>query len=182
MNSAQLHFVLSTDPCTKYTFRGVFASDRLFDKGSKRKKQLGLPAAYVANTDPASKPGTHWIAFYFPAEMDAPAEYFDSYGKSPIRRTTFQRFLKLYGHQKPAAHNNQELQGQLTTTCGQYCVLFTLLRCRGFSMKEIVGMFSQEDKRWNDSVVTAFVNKHFDIQTETIDFDYILQYAGLKEF
>ncbi len=192
MNSAQIHFVLSKDSCTKYTFRGVFPSDKLKHVGkgdddgvhiqkkqAKKRKRLDLPAAYVANTDPASKPGTHWVAFYFPAETDGPAEYFDSYGKQPTKGA-FQGFLRLYGHRSPAVYNGQEIQGQLTTTCGQYSILFILLRCRGFNINEITGMFSKDEKRWNDSMVTAFVNKHFDIQTETIDYDYVLQYAGLK--
>ena len=47
----------------------------------------------VANTDPSSKPGTHWVAFYFPSK--GKGEFFDSYGHPPIYyNNSFKNFLK----------------------------------------------------------------------------------------
>ena len=50
------------------------------------------PRIYIVNTDPRSKPGQHWTAFYFPRR--GPAEFFDSLGHSPDHyHTRFKRVL-----------------------------------------------------------------------------------------
>ena len=73
MNSFQLKRILETDVMTKHAFQGVYASDQL----KQIPKPSTLPATYVINEDPASKPGTHWVALY--VDHYGYAEYFDSY-------------------------------------------------------------------------------------------------------
>ena len=72
MNTLQLKRALERDTFTKKIFGGVFAADELpktFDT---------FPCGLVANTDPSTEPGTHWVAFYFPSRDKG--EFFDSYG------------------------------------------------------------------------------------------------------
>ena len=72
MNTLQLKRALEHNPSTKKIFGGVFAADELpktFDT---------FPYGLVANTDPSTEPGTHWVAFYFPSRDKG--EFFDSYG------------------------------------------------------------------------------------------------------
>ncbi len=180
MNSAQIHYVLHSDPCTKPVFRGVFPSDMLKEKlrsigKQRRMTDLKLPAAYVANTAPAAEPGTHWVAFWFSANTYEAPEYFDSYGRPPDR--TLLTVAGAYGHKGKFARNDQTLQGRLTTVCGQYCLFFILLRSRGFTLQEIISMFNADSEGWNDSMVTSFVNKHFSINTDVLDYKYVLQRA-----
>ena len=49
---------LEEDPITKKTFCGVFPCDKLPQTIDK------YPCGLVANTDPSSKPGTHWISIW----------------------------------------------------------------------------------------------------------------------
>ena len=59
MNTLQLKRALERNPSTKKIFGGVFAADELpktFDT---------FPYGFVANTDPSTEPGTHWVAFTF---------------------------------------------------------------------------------------------------------------------
>ena len=75
MNTLQLKRALERDTFTKKIFGGVFAADELpktFDT---------FPYGFVANTDPSTEPGTHWVAFYFPSRDKG--EFFDSYGYPP---------------------------------------------------------------------------------------------------
>ena len=75
MNTLQLKRALEHNPSTKKIFGGVFAADELpktFDT---------FPYGFVANTDPSTEPGTHWVAFYFPSRDKG--EFFDSYGYPP---------------------------------------------------------------------------------------------------
>ena len=72
MNTLQLKRALERNTFTKKIFGGVFAADEL------PKVMNTFPCGFVANTDPSTEPGTHWVAFYF-ASRDK-GEFFDSYG------------------------------------------------------------------------------------------------------
>ena len=75
MNTIQITRALKQDQFTKKTFCGVFPRNKLPTTIDK------YPCGLVANIDPSSEPGTHWVAFYFPSERKG--ELFDSYGKPP---------------------------------------------------------------------------------------------------
>ena len=74
MNTLQLKRALEHNTFTKKIFGGVFAADEL-------PKVITSPCGFVANTDPSTEPGTHWVAFYFPSRDKG--EFFDSYGYPP---------------------------------------------------------------------------------------------------
>ena len=61
MNTLQLKRALERNTFTKKIFGGVFAADEL------PKVITYFPCGFVANTDPSTEPGTHWVAFYFPS-------------------------------------------------------------------------------------------------------------------
>ena len=63
MNTIQIVHALEQDPITSNKFCGVFPCDKLPETIDK------YPCGFVANTDPSGKPGTHWVAFYFPSEQ-----------------------------------------------------------------------------------------------------------------
>ena len=73
MDTREISDILKRDRFTKHHFRGVFACDQL------PKQYMPRPSALVINTDPADKPGQHWVAIYI--TRDGVGEYFDSYGK-----------------------------------------------------------------------------------------------------
>jgi hypothetical protein len=53
-----IEYILSHDSVTKKSFLGVFARDEL-------PIIKNFPACFVVNTDVRSRPGQHWLAFYF---------------------------------------------------------------------------------------------------------------------
>ena len=87
MNTVQLIYALQHDKITCKQFVGVFPSDRL------PKKMEHYPCGFIANTDPSAKPGTHWVAFYFPSKSEA--EFFDSYGYPPEH---YKNFKNIFNH------------------------------------------------------------------------------------
>ena len=151
MNTAQITHALEQDPVTSKTFCGVFPSDKLpqtFDK---------YPCGFVANTDPSSGPGTHWVAFYFPSEEKG--EFFDSYGHAPeYYRKSFGDFLK----SRAWDFNRRKLQSAWSDVCGQYCIFYLSHRARGQSMSNIVHLFNN-DTVLNDTKVSQFVKRHFKV-------------------
>jgi hypothetical protein len=112
-----IEYILSHDSVTKKSFLGVFARDEL--PVIKR-----FPACFVVNTDVRSRPGQHWLAFYF--DQREQCFFFDSYGMPPsfyrlesyIKRTT-----------KNWTWNARRLQG-LSQYCGFYSILFLLFIAR----------------------------------------------------
>ena len=107
MNTAQITHALEQDPVTRKKFCGVIPSDKLPQTIDR------YPCGFVANTDPSSGPGTHWVAFYFPSEEKG--EFFDSYGHAPeYYRKSFGDFLK----SRAWDFNRRKLKSVWSDVCG----------------------------------------------------------------
>ena len=156
MNTFEIKHALEQDPIARKMFCGVFPSNKIPQTLEK------YPCGFVANTDPSSKPGTHWVAFYFPSEGEG--EFFDSYGHSPDYYIEFKNFLKKHSHEWN--YNKRKLQGNWSDVCGQYSIFYLSHRARGVSMKKIVQMFSN-DSELNDKKVFRFVQAHFTFKQPT---------------
>ena len=163
MDTREIGDILKRDRFTKHYFRGVFACDQL------SKQYMPRPSVLVINTDPADKPGQHWVAIYI--TRDGVGEYFDSYGKAPSV-PQIEYFLRK--NAKYVIYNKRQIQGTFSTVCGQYVIFFLLHRCRGLSMDKIINFFSL-DTMDNDLNVNDFFKKHFPrIKTEVYDEHFIL--------
>ena len=162
MDSIQLSQILKADRYTAASFGGVLASNQL-----PRKPLRSFPAAFVANVDPSTQPGRHWVAFFF---LDGKhAEYFDSYG-CPPGLTSFKTFLKknsLYWQ-----YNAQRIQGPLSTVCGQYVLYYLLHRCRGWTLTNILEQFT-DDLSFNDFLVNDFIEKWTGFEFDVHDVDFL---------
>ena len=84
MNTLEIKQALKSNKFTKRNFSEVYAADEL------PKSLDTFPCGFIANTDPSTKPGTHWVAFYFSSHEKG--EFFDSYGYSPEQY----KFFKFY--------------------------------------------------------------------------------------
>lgn len=131
---------------------GVFAANRL-------PHNYALPAAFIANTDGDTKPGTHWIAFFVPSR--GTMEYFDSYGLPPLVDDHV-RFLGT----KTTIRNDKTLQDITSTVCGEYCLLYLCTRMNNQPLSKFLKIF-RDDPGWNDDVVrqcSEHLFKHFDLR------------------
>ena len=136
----------------------VFFFDLLPEKVSR------YPSAFIANVDPSSKPGSHWVAFYF--TKDQKGEFFDSYGQAPGGYSgNFNTFLEL--NSKEWSSNQKQLQGLNSSVCGQYCIYYVVKRRRGNNLNSIVQPFVK-NKQINDAFVDEFVTKYVESKTVTI--------------
>ena len=121
MNGRHIRDLLIKDWSVKQIFRGVFSSD-----GLPKQVRKGVAHAFVINTDPHDKPGTHWVAVYVSAF--GRATYFDSFGMSPFPKTIAD-FLSY--NQWTLRINPVTIQSFGASTCGLYCVLFIRHMCKG---------------------------------------------------
>lgn len=127
---------------------GVFPCNKLPNKIKK-------PAFIIANTDPANKPGEHWVAFHFP--IKGHAEFFDSFGQPPSKRY-FTKFLER--NASKYVINTQRFQGNFSSTCGNYCCLFLFYRSIGKSLKQFSNKFSPYNFNLNDARVLSLFNRN----------------------
>jgi hypothetical protein len=79
MNTKEIDQFVRGDRASRGIFQGVFSVDTLPDK----------PRLLVCNTDPSSKPGSHWIVIFI--DFKGRGEYFDSFGRKPT--TLFENYL-----------------------------------------------------------------------------------------
>jgi hypothetical protein len=136
MDTAQIEQLLKNQP----NFQGVFSSDTL----------PITPYLLVCNMNPSTKPGEHWIAIH--VDKNRIGEYFDSFGRPPSKN------FETYMNTKCIrwTFNKRQLQSRISAFCGYYCSLYVILRCRGFNLTKIVGLFSN-DTGYNDWIVHRFV-------------------------
>lgn len=125
-------------------FVGCFARDQLPIR-TKR------PAGLIFNTDPSTKSGTHWIAYYISG--DGQSELFDPLGK-PIAHNEIFEFVKRNGPPgwPSTVCNSIAYQSDSSSKCGQFCIFYLKRRLRGSSICEIYASLSQ-DADVNESIV-----------------------------
>jgi len=137
MNTEEINNVLKR-LCTE-NFDSVFSVDNLPEK----------PRLLVANTDPANRPGRHWVCIYVD---NGYGEYFGSLGHPPT--VNFTRYLNV--HCSSWIFNREQIQSVISRFCGHYCVYYCMLRCKGIDMPKIVSSFTS-DTAPNDVLVHGFV-------------------------
>ena len=130
LNTRQLLELIQSDEKARKDFLGVFPLDKIPNR-------LKYPCSFIVNTDPSSKPGQHWLAFYF--KKDRHCIFFDSYGNSP-------EFFKLknfiFKHSTSFSFNSKILQSNISSLCGYYCCLFILFISRGFKLVDFTACFN----------------------------------------
>ena len=149
MNTIQLVVDMMGGKDVKKYFRGVFPADKLPTRFKK-------PALLIANTDPSTQKGSHWVAFYVP--KSGKPEYFDSLGRSPHKKE-FLQFLRKQS--KTFTHNKKRLQGSFSTTCGNYCGVYLYFKSKKSSFERFLKLFSDKDFQLNDEKILDLYKKIF---------------------
>lgn len=163
MDDAQISYLLWQNIETRGLETVVIPADGMPDKPCIRKR----PCCYVMNTQRAEKKGEHWVVCFF-NKPGKPNEYFDSFGVSP-RYSSTKRFLG-----KNYVFNSKMLQFPISTVCGQYVLIYILLKCRGYQMKDILSLFEPGTNLLkNDSLVNLMVRKEFGVNLPILDWEFI---------
>jgi len=108
------------------------------------------PCVLIANTDPCSKPGQHWVAMIF--NKDGSGEYFDSFGFPPLSED----LLNHLNRYCPIGwkYNNRILQSLDSDVCGLYCILYAKRKC---TSRAFYNLFST-DTKLNDALVKLYLS------------------------
>lgn len=139
MNTEQIIKSLSLYP----DFAGVFARDQL-PHFTKR------PAGLIVNTDPASKSGSHWLAYFIDAE--GRSEFFDPLG-DPVPDNEILKFIKRNSKGwMNTTYSNIPFQSVASDKCGEFCIFYLKNRFKGYSSCLVHALLSQ-NPNVNDSIV-----------------------------
>ncbi len=129
-------------------FVGVFPSDNLPCVTGFASR---APCCYIANSDPCTELGSHWVAFFHSSPKSL--EFFDSYGKTPA----------YYGLSTPNTmslqYNNFQLQADSSLLCGQWCILFLHRRPQGTSFASLIRRFSSLTPTKADAHVQSYYSQ-----------------------
>ena len=148
------------------TYVGVVAKDEL-------PRTPLRPLAIVVNTDPASKPRTHWMCIYL--FSDGTGEFFDTFGRYPDSIVV--DYLNKQA-QCGWRYNQRRVQSIISTLCGGYCLLY--LECRNKNrtqpMSQIVDrLFPYTDPWVNDMRVRRLIQSHYGVVIPIMDDEFILK-------
>lgn len=143
MNTAEIECILrrAIEPL-HVTFAGVFAADAIDNV-------VDFPTCFVVNTDPASKPGEHWVACY--AKSLSEVEFFDSYGM-PV--SAYPNIRMPYSITR---HNKISLQGYNSNACGHFCIYYLVKRAQGTTLRRIGTHLSAINAVQRETLVRRFV-------------------------
>lgn len=146
LSSSQIQYRAQIDPTMRNVWLGVFPADQI------PKHITQYPSGLIANTDPSTKPGMHWISMYFPNKKTS--EFFDSYGLPPSYYSKyFSQVLSKNGEK--LKRNTNDLQSLTSDVCGYYALNYIYRRSQGESMEQIV-----DNPKLNDNNVKRFINRH----------------------
>lgn len=112
------------------SFVGVFPCDRL--------PRLKPGQAMIVNTEPHTKPGEHWVAFYM--TKSGALEYFDSFGLPPLV-PQLRKYINTQAHTR-FSHSTIQLQHETSETCGNHCIAFVKHRLLNQPFINLLAHFS----------------------------------------
>ena len=151
MNTQHISSILSNVPGCSGIFKAVLPRDHFIQQ------QIAYPSLYVCNTDNSDKPGSHWVAVYFTKNKNC--EYFDSYGLQPLFTDIHHKLLTIDSHY---TYNESNFQGLNSNVCGMYCIVFAVMRCHGYSMRDVANLLlSTKNTEERDHVIKYFIESKY---------------------
>lgn len=160
MSNIEIEDFLRSNRETRKTFMGVFPSDDL------PKKNLRPGESIILNYCGKTSPGCHWLALMRNKSAKS-IEVFDSSGLALHQiNENIKKFITQHRSGEKNAvvrvfYNRKPLQDFYSSTCGQYAIIFLVLRNMGYSTKKITSLFDSKKLKENDRTVLALFNKIF---------------------
>ena len=147
MNGRQIDSVISTNPCTRRYFKGVFSRDTL-------PTDVTFPSVYVVNTDVSYRPGEHWVAII----LNSPRHgvFFDSFGRKP--EMELGRFMD--ANVERYDYFDAQIQSTSSIFCGLFVIAFLVsYLCLAMSLNDFKTLFDT-NLSVNDCIVYNYVTRY----------------------
>ena len=151
---------------------GVYAADKIPSRATveRHRTRLGPRSDglvyFIANTDPASRPGSHWVAFVVFASHPSVVEYFDSFGFPLDYYSELSNACRRLGYFRSRSSircvSTQAMQCDSTSVCGHYCIIFLVMCARthsGLAAARAIRQLGGGECLNRDRRVLHFVNR-----------------------
>jgi hypothetical protein len=166
MNTDQIARVIGSDPLASDVVRGIYPRDDFIlsipNATNAAVAAVAATELFICNLDDCDKPGSHWIVI---ERHRGDIFYFDSYGLPPVHDDLAAKLVEMT--RSTITWNNTQLQELDTNVCGQYCILYCLLRARQHSPEDIVNTLHHNDNlstHQRDHVIATAINQRFGTQ------------------
>ena len=159
MNTDQIARVIHHDALARNIVRGIYPRDDFIQFVPDKTSATEL---FICNLDDCDKPGSHWTVI---ERHRGDIFYFDSYGMPPLHDDLTSKLLTMT--HSSITWNNTQLQELNTNVCGQYCILYCLLRARGFTPDDIIHTLHHDDRlsaHQRDHIIATAFNQRFGTQ------------------
>ena len=149
----KLNSLLRFHPLTNIEISEYYANEPKFNGVYSRNN---LPrtikkGVYVINLDGYKNTGTHWVALFVKPKYKV---YFDSFGIEHIPN----EINKFIGN-KNIKSNIFRLQAYDSIMCRYYCIEFINYMFKGKKLLEYTNLFSPNDFKKNDEIITKIFKK-----------------------
>jgi hypothetical protein len=101
-------------------------------------KYTNTPIAFIANTDPAPEPGSHWLGFYR-KNINSELECFDSFG---MPASSYGYFGNSNAACTSTSVNHVQYQSDSSSDCGFYAIYYIMCRSERLSIPCILNSLS----------------------------------------
>jgi hypothetical protein len=129
-------------------FLGVYPHDKLV------KLPNPVPGnSLIMNLEVSTKPGTHWVPFYFQADQSL---YIDSFGVPPDDRSL--AYLERAGN--PIVYNDEQLQEDTSEECGYFSMAIIRCLAGGKSLAQTLKLFQSHPSMYNERLVKEISEQH----------------------
>lgn len=152
MNGSEIHGIISSNPCIRPHFRGVFSKNTL-PTDIRR-----FPSVYVVNTDASDRPGEHWVAIVLMNPHYG--IFFDSFGRRPEKE--FRDFMDT--NVERYDYFDVQIQSPSSIFCGLFVLAFLVSYfCMLMSLNDFKTLFDKKKLSVNDCIVFDYVTRYIDL-------------------
>lgn len=108
--------------------------------------------AMIINYHNYDQPGSHWVCV-------CNDTFFDSFGVPPS--SIIQEWIRKHNNGKEIPYNSHQLQNNMSTLCGYWCIIFIKLIGKGYTQYEATHeMFNLSDTLENEEVLKELITKY----------------------
>ena len=129
-------------------FKGTFSCDNIPFWGSNDRKM------FIVNLSEENKKGSHFV--FIEIEKDK-ALYLDPLGKN-LSNSFIKKSLVINGCKK-ITYLSKPVQSMFSTSCGLFCILFTVARVKKISPRKMLSFFNNTNLLKNDKAIPSILKK-----------------------
>ena len=147
MNGLQIKAALEIMPDVQ-NFKGCYYNKNIPFELMKERECF-----FIVNTVTDLQKMGHWVLFYI---KEFHLFFFDSFGLHATQYgSDIKNFFESYQYRKSLVFDHA-IQNELSYLCGAYVLIFSYLKCKNYSVRQIKSLFTRNTRK-NDSFIASYL-------------------------